>query len=347
MFEEPVVDKHYPGSLPAVRGWFDSDADCLDYLDWLRWPDGFVCPWCAGVSDWSSTPGVHRCGDCGRRVSVTAGTIFHKTRTPLSVWFEAAWLFTASKQGLSALELQRVTGLGSYQTAWTMLHRFRVAMTSTGRAKLTGRVEVDESFIGAADQPGAFGRSGIGKVLIAAAVERPTSRSYGRIRLQVVENASIASLQPFLADTVEPGATVLTDGLPTYRPITAALGMGHEPVSVAASGKHAHEMLPGVHLVFSLLKRVLDTTYQGAVAEEHLQAYLDEYVFRFNRRMAKQRGLLFLRLLEHAVAAGPVTYRDLAVSDSTGLAPVLPLKGPRRRPASLAQDPARRPWRAA
>lgn len=347
MLVRPVAGKHYPGSLPEVRAWFSTDADCRDFLEWLRWPDGFVCPWCAGVADWVSSPGAHRCGDCGRHVSVTAGTIFHKTRTPLSTWFEAAWLFTASKRGLSALEMQRVIGLGSYRTAWMMLHRFRAAMTSTGRERLTGRVEVDETFIGGADQPGGFGRSGIGKVLVAAAVERPSPRTLGRIRLRVIDDASLASIRTFLADTIAPDATVISDGFISYPPATAGLGLAHEPLNVSASGQRAHELLPGVHRVFSLAKRVLEGTYHGAVAEEHLQAYLDEFAFRFNRRTAKQRGLLFLRLLEHAVTAGPVTYRDVAVSDSNRASQVAPLTGPKRHPPSLDVDPARRPWRAA
>src|SRR5712691_10070252 len=139
---------HYPGSLADLRGWFPDDAACLDYLDWLRWPDGFVCPHCSSAVAWQLRDGRYSCGGCKRRVSVTAGTIFHGTRTPLTVWFEAAWLMMASKAGTSALNLQRVLGLGSYQTAWTMLHRYRDVMVVPGRDKLSGDIEVDETFIG-------------------------------------------------------------------------------------------------------------------------------------------------------------------------------------------------------
>ena len=134
VMDAPVEGRHYPGSLPELRTWLRSDDDCADYLDWywLRWPEGFVCPWCAGVGDWSASAGIHRCSDCGHRTSVTSGTVFHRTRTPLTVWFEAAWLMMASKQGFSAQNLQRVTDIGSYQTAWTMLHKFRTVMTSSG-----------------------------------------------------------------------------------------------------------------------------------------------------------------------------------------------------------------------
>ncbi len=336
----------YPGSLPEVRAWFGSEADCVDYLDWLRWPDGWSCPWCGSTLEQAARPGQHRCARCRRRSSVTAGTIFHKTRTPLTVWFEAAWLFSASKQGLSATELQAVAGLGGYQTAWAMLHRFRIAMSSTGRERLAGRVEVDETFIGGADQPGGFGRSGIGKVMVAAAVERRGPHALGRVRLQVVENGTLDSLRPFLADTITPGSTVISDAFPTYVPATGSLGLAHERINIAASGRPADELLPGVHRVFSLLKRVLASTYQGAVSPEHLQAYLDEFAFRFNRRTSTQRGLLFLRLLEHAVAARPTTYRDLVINPAPN-GRTNPRVGTRRQPRSLAGPDAHRPWRAA
>lgn len=346
MLERPRSGVSYPGSLPEVRRWFASEADCVDYLDWLRWPEGWSCPSCGSTLEQAAPPGVHRCARCRRRSTVTAGTIFQKTRTPLTVWFEAAWLFTASKQGVSATELQAVTGLGGYQTAWAMLHRFRIAMSSTGRDRLTGRIEVDETYIGGADQPGGFGRSGIGKVLVGAAVERRGPHALGRVRLQVLENGTLDSIRPFLADAVAPGATVISDAFPTYRPATAGLDLRHEPINIAASTRPADELLPGVHRVFSLLKRVLGSTYQGAVSPEHLPAYLDEFAFRFNRRTASRRGLLFLRLLEHAVTAPPTTYRDLVVTPApTGRSN--PRVGPRALPRSLTGPDAQRPWRAA
>jgi len=180
VIEAPVVGRDYPGSLPELRRWFVSDADCADYLDWLRWPEGFCCPWCAGVGDWSSRPGVHRCSDCGRRVSVTAGTIFHSTKTPLTVWFEAAWLMMTSKQGMSAQGLARVGGLGSYQTAWALLHKFRTVMTPDGRRPLSGRVEVDETFVGGRDKPGLVGRGASGKILVVGAIEQGLGGRFGR-----------------------------------------------------------------------------------------------------------------------------------------------------------------------
>lgn len=344
MIDGPVQGIHFPGSLPELRRWFPSDAACLDYLDWLRWPDGFVCPWCAGVADWSIRADRHRCGDCGRHVSVTAGTIFHGTRTPLTVWFEAAWLLMGSKQGLSALELQRITGLGSYQTAWAMLHKFRTAMTSEGRDRLTGRVEVDEGFYGGFT-PGARGREAGAKALVAAAVER-RGQGFGRARMQVIASASSDDLGTFLTATVEPGATVVTDGWRSYPTATRTAKVTHEPHIVSGSGEQAHVILPGVHRVFSLSKRVIEGTHQGGVQDAHLQAYLDEYVFRFNRRTARTRGLLFFRLLEHAATTTPTPYNSLIAERHPDPRPH-PIAHLRRSPESLAGTPLDRPWRRA
>lgn len=201
MMSSPVVGCDYPGSLPQLRRWFTSDEDCADYLDWLRWPEGFCCPWCAGVGDWSTSPGLYRCSDCGRRTSVTAGTIFHGTRTPLTVWFEAAWLMMTSKQGMSAQGLSRVAGLGSYQTAWTMLHKFRTVMGTDGCRLLSGGVEVDEMFIGGVRR-GVGGRGAAGKILVAGAIEHGPGTGFGRARLQVIPDASAASLGAFLRTNV-------------------------------------------------------------------------------------------------------------------------------------------------
>lgn len=346
MLGTPVEGRDYPGSLPELRTWFLSDDDCVDFLDWLRWPEGFVCPWCAGVGDWSTSPGTHRCSDCGRRVSVTAGTVFHRTRTPLTVWFEAAWLMMASKQGLSAQNLQRVTDLGSYQTAWTMLHKFRTVMSSSGRNQLSGRIEMDETYVGGSGKPGPSGRGAAGKTIVAGAIER-SGRGFGRARLQVIPNASAVSLAGFLRTHVSPGSTVITDGWPPYQRAFNAVGLTQEVRNVSASGQPAHVSLPGVHRLFSLTKRVLEGTYQGSVQPEHLQAYLDEFVFRFNRRASHKRGLLFFRLLEAAVAGSPTPYKDIATIKRRPLVLPIPPSIPRDLPRTLAGPPLDRPWRAA
>lgn len=345
MQNRPVEGVHYPGSLADIRAWFPDDEACLDYLDWLRWREGFVCPHCQDVVGWRLPDGRHSCGGCGRRVSVTAGTIFHRTRTPLTVWFEAAWLLTSQKSGASALGLQRVLSLGSYQTAWTMLHRFRRAMVTPGRNKLSGEVEVDETFVGGKNKPGKRGRGAAGKVIVAVAVERNTGgRGFGRARLEVIPDASGATLRDFISRNIAPGSSVITDALQSYN-IIAEDGFVHEPINVKRSGLKAHEVLPGVHRVASLLKSWLKGTLQGGVSPEHLQAYLEEFTFRFNRRNSRQRGLLFFRLLEQAMETDPVTYKNLVAVPAPKQVK-RPPPGKRSWPGTLAVDPLDRPWRA-
>ncbi len=253
-----------------------------------------------------------RCGSCRRQTTKTAGTIFQGTRTPLTVWFAAAWYLTSQKNGISALGLQRVLGLGSYQTAWAMLHRFRTAMVRPGRELLRGDVEVDETFIGGV-KPGKRGRGAAGKVLVAIAVEQKQPKGHGRARIAVIPNAQAPTLAAFLLENVEPGSVIISDGLKSY-PIAVGTNYTHKAFNVAASGQSAHLPLPGVHRVASLVKRWLLGTHQGAIEADHVQAYLDEFCFRFNRRSSRSRGMLFFRLMQLAAVAPPVTYRQLVVN---------------------------------
>ena len=337
----PVAGVDYPSRLAELRAWFPTDADCLDYLDWLRWPGGFVCPWCGGARGRRGQDGLWRCAGCWRRVSVTAGTIFQDTKTPLTVWFEAAWLMAAPKNGVSAMTLSRVLPVGSYQTAWTMLAKLRSAMSGVGKARLSGTVEVDEWFHGGV---AAGGNAFTGKDLVAAAVEHGVrGRGYGRVRFGVLANRSAWELRKFVRATVEPGSLVITDGLNAYG--AALAGYRHEARNESAPGAGpAHELLPGVHRVFSLAERWLLGTHQGGVQTEHLQEYLDEFAFRWNRRRAGSRGLVFYRLLQHAVAAPPATYQELVrVGDAKPSQP----QPPRAHglPGTLEAQAARRPWR--
>lgn len=336
--------RDYPPSYAELRAWFPDDAACRDYLEWLRWPAGFICPRCQGTRAWRLGDGRFWCEPCRRRVSVTAGTIFQDTRTPMTVWFAAAWYVTSAKNGVSAKTLHRLLGFGSYQTAWALLHRFRTAMVRPGRDRLAGTVEVDETFIGGT-KPGKRGRGAASKALVAVAVEVHSPKGFGRCRLQVIPNAEAPTLRSFLAECVEPGSVVVTDGFVSYPPATAGNYI-HKPFSVAGSGVHAHVPLPGVHRVASLVKRWLLGTHQGAVEKDHLQAYLDEFAFRFNRRRAEFRGLLFRRLLEQAVSVGPATYRSLVANPSAkATKPRPPPAGHRAAPASLAATAPSRPWR--
>lgn len=254
------------------------------------------------------------CPSCQHQSSVTAGTIFDKTRTPLRVWLAAAWYLTNQKQGVSALGLQRVLGLGSYQTAWTMLHRLRHAMVRPGREQLKGFVEVDETYLAITDRQApisAKGRkSNTSKVLVVMAVEMLEPKGFGRIRLRRIADGSAPCVIPFVQEVIEPGAQVRTDGSAAYRSLTD-LGFIHQRTVMLGSDVPAHVSMAGVHRVAALVQRWILGTHHGSVQPEHLDAYLDEFVFRFNRRMSNSRGMLFYRLLQQAVLTAPLTYRDV------------------------------------
>jgi len=296
---------------------FSTEEQCREYLFHMRWPKGFECPACK-ESEYRITRDVlYGCKTCNRQTSVLAGTIFQDTRTPLKTWFTAIWWLTTQKYGASAEGLQQVLGLGSYQTAWTWLHKIRKAMVRADRSKLSGIVEVDEAYVGGEEHGASTGRGTGNKVLVAVAVElEETGRAGktglkkpGRVRLAVVPDASKASLQPFVSANIEGGSEVITDGWASYASLSK-IGYRHT-VYVKRKAKSGEETLPHVHLVISLLKRWLLGTHQGAVSGKHMQAYLEEYTFRFNRRNAAKRGLLFYRLLEGAVICDPLTYDDL------------------------------------
>jgi hypothetical protein len=254
------------------------------------------------------------CKDCRHQSTVTAGTIFDKTRTPLRVWLAAAWYLTNQKQGVSALGLQRVLGLGSYQTAWAMLHRFRRAMVRPDRHRLKGLVEVDEAYLAITDRQhpiSAVGRkNNTSKVLIVLAVEVLEPKGFGRIRLRRIRNDSAECVVPFVQTSVEPGSIVRTDGSAAYRSLRE-LDYDHERTVMLGSDTPAHVSMAGVHRVASLLKRWILGTHHGSLQPEYLDAYLDEFVFRFNRRTSASRGMLFYRLLQQAVVTDPVTYADI------------------------------------
>jgi transposase-like protein len=232
-----------------------------------------------------------------------------KTRTPLTTWFEAAWHLTTAKNGLSAKTLERTLGT-SYRAAWVMLQRYRVSMVRSERERLSGTVEVDETLVGGVEQGGKRGR-GTSKSIVVIAVEIKESKEFGRIRMRHVSDASSANLQPFICDVVAQGATVRTDGWTGYNGLPKH-GYLHERTTVlSSSGDPAHVAMPGVHRVVSLLKRWLMGTHQGSVVPAHLQSYLEEFTFRFNRRTSNSRGLVFRRLIEQAVITGPVTEADV------------------------------------
>ena len=344
----PRAGTHYPRSLGEFRAWFGTDADCLDYLEWLRWPDGFTCPTCQHAGGWRLRDGRFECHDCGARTSVTAGTIFDRTRTPLTVWFTACWLFASGKDGISAQSLHRTLEFGSYQTAWTMLHRFRSVLERPGRERLSGTVEVDETFIGGKEPGLKGGRARGKKVLTGIAVEVHEPKGMGRCRIAPLPDASAPSLHAFIVKNVQPGSTVITDGWPSYCGIDK-LDYVHVPRSqraASARGDDPHELLPAVHRVASLVKRWLLGTHQGSFDGAHLPSYFDEFVFRFNRRRSRSRGLVFYRVLQRAVGHEPVRYDDLVQSRMERATPPRPPTS-RGHPPTLEREPANRPWRSA
>jgi transposase-like protein len=248
----------YPRNQAEFDARFGSEAACRAYLIQQRWPNGFRCPRCGHAKGWPVRELLFQCAACGRQSSVTAGTIFQDTRTPVSVWFRAMWCVTSQKTGTSARTLQRVLGLGSYQTAWAWLHKLRRAMVRPGRERLTGRVEVDETYVGALEQ-GVRGRGALKKALIVIAVEEDGHR-VGRIRLRRVRDASADTLQGFIDESIEPGSLVHTDAWLGYERLKPH-GYRHRITFLTDHPVPATDLLPRVHLVASLLKRWLLGTH--------------------------------------------------------------------------------------
>jgi len=313
-----LPDIGYPRSWSELLDRFPDEESCLLYLEQLRWREGFVCGRCGAVGEASRlTRGRLMCRTCRYQCTVTAGTIFDKTRTPLRTWFGAAWYVTNQKHGVSALGLQRVLGLGSYQTAWTMLHRLRRAMVRPDREKLSGLVEVDETYVPMSDRnPTKLGKrkSNTDDTLVAIAIEIREPKGYGRIRLQRIPVATSEYLLPFIQNNIELESEVHTDGSSIYLSLSKQ-GYRHRRDPTTYSETPAHVTMPGAHRIASLLKRWLLGTHQGAIHPLQLDAYLDEFTFRFNRRTSRSRGLLFRRLLEQAVVTPPATYHDIRMAD--------------------------------
>jgi transposase-like protein len=314
-----MLPQDLPGDLPSFLERFGTDEKCRDYLFRARWPGGFRCAGCGHDRAWAHKARlIDECAACGKQHSLLKGTIFEQTKTGLARWFLAIYLVTASKGGISAMELKRQMGFGSYQTAWTWLHKIRKAMVAPGRQPLAARVEADETYVGGA-RPGRGGRGAAGKTRVAGAVEsgrgQARGRRLGRLRLAVVPDVAARSLEGFLAIAVAPPATVATDGWSGYSGLAAA-GYDHQPLNLSATWGDAASRLPAIHLVFGLAKRWLLGTHHGAVSSKHLPAYLDEFVFRFNRRTARRITHRFARLIEHAVQIQPTTYNALVAKSA-------------------------------
>ena len=278
--------EEYPRNLSEFEAWFDTKQACREYLFGVRWPGGFRCPRCGGGHFWPVRSALMQCQECDHQTSVTAGTIFQDTRKPLVDWFRAMYWLASQKNGASALGLQRVLGLGSYKTAWTWLHKFRRAMVRPGRDRLTGRVEVDETYLGGLEE-GVRGRQTERKSLIVIGAQED-GPGIGRIRMKRIPDASGESLMGFVKEAIEPGSTVHTDAWTGYDSLES-MGYPHDITFLKGNKRSPSELMPRVHRIASLLKRWILGTHQAAVSHEHLEYYLDEFTFRFNRRRSEPR----------------------------------------------------------
>ena len=298
-----------PPSLQRFVADFPDDDACAAWLVARRWPDGFVCPACGSLHAWrlEAKDWTWECADCGRQTSATAGTIMHQTHLPLRTWFLAAHLVATHSNGISALQLQAKLEIGSYKAAWLLLHKLRRAMVDPERDPLEGVIEIDETSIAyrTKDDPvaGGAGRSHDGKLLVVGAVECKDGGRPGRIRLSVIPDFSAKTLKGFVSAATADGATVLTDAFSSYQGMT---GRTHLPKTVGVMA--AHVLLPWIHRVFANLKRLALDVYQG-FRRAHLQAYLDEFVYRWNRR--RHYRVAFDMLFGIGVRTKPMTYRDL------------------------------------
>jgi transposase-like protein len=301
-----MIVRDFPTNLPDFLDRFGTEEACTEYLFQQKWPNGFRCNRC-GCQEAHALPSraIYVCYGCRHHHSVTSGTALHGTRKGLKAWFLALYFMVTSKQGLSAKELQRQMGFGSYETAWTWLHKLRRCMVDPERTPLCGLVEVDETWIGS-PQKGVRGRGARGKTVVACAVENNGQR-LGRCRLAVIADCSSPKLHAFLEGKLELESTVHTDGWQGYLGMERS-GFMHMREFVQGSGYEAHEVLPAVHRVFSLLKRWMLGTHQGAISRKHLQRYLSEFEFRFNRRASHAPTHLFQRLMEGAVRHGHCPY---------------------------------------
>jgi transposase-like protein/Zn ribbon nucleic-acid-binding protein len=296
----------YPTSDLELEQAFRTERDCLEYIISVRWPEGPRCPQCRHDKLWRNEDGLTlECAACGHKIRPLVGTIFQDTRLSLRCWFKIMWYIMSQKYGANAIGLSRTLKLAN-STTWNILHKLRRTMVRAEREKLGPVVEVDESYIGGRE-PGKPGRGAEKKALIAVAVELSSDeKQIGRVRLAVIPDAKSNTLVDFINKNVEPGATIITDGLKSYLAVKAE-GFKH----VVKTVKPGQEVLPHAHLMASLLKRWLLGTYQGGSYRRYLEYYLDEYVFRFNRRKSKSRGKLFRRLMEQAVVTPPITRKEM------------------------------------
>lgn len=302
----------FPTTLIEFQDRFPDEASCWRYLKQVRWPAGFRCPHCRGTEhSYLERRQLFQCAACRRQSSVTAGTVLHRTRTPLRKWFVAIFFFARHKQSISALQLQRDLGLVSYGTAWLMLHKLRAALGRRPHQLLRGDVEADETYVGGLASGGKPGRGAPNKTMVLILVERRENRA-GAAVLRVVPDGSWQSLGPALRGAIEgPNTTLWTDAFRGYRPL-ARHGVKHR-ARVQRTPERAPKILPWAHLVASNLKAWLLGTFHG-VSPKHLQRYLDEFTYRFSRRSLADS--LFFYVARRTIEGDPLTYHRLTAESA-------------------------------
>lgn len=309
------LEERYPKDFQEFFTQFKSDKDCWDYLFEIRWANGFVCPKCGVTSKyWITEHLLIHCSICGHQASITGGTIFHGTRKPLLLWFHVMWWVVAQKTGTSANNLMDFMGFGSYETAWSWLQKLRRAMVRPNRDFLSGIVEVDETYIGGREVGGEKrGRGAETKILVVVATEC-IGKQIGRVRFKCIAEASGEELSKFIEETIKEGSEIITDGWRGYNFLNNSTKFKHQVKVISGSGSEAHELLPHVHLVDSLVKRWINGTHQGSISPKYLSFYLDEFAFRFNRKLSTYRGKLFYRLIQQAVDTKPQPIKKMTKS---------------------------------
>ena len=292
----------YPKNQMEFENSFNTDDQCLAYLHLLKYENGFKCSSCPGTEYWQNKRKVLVCKQCAQETTIIAGTIFHGSRVKLHLLFRMLWFILVQKNGVSALSVQHILGFTKYKTVWVWLHKFRRIMIMPNREKLSGIIEIDETFVGGA-RKGKRGRGADGKAIVIIAIELVGSFT-GRVRVEIIENANRKCINDFIKNNIESGSTIITDGWKGYVDVTK-MKYKHkiETKTIAANDEN---LTPNVHRIASLLKRWLLGTHQNFTSSDYLEYYLDEYTFRYNRRKAKSRGLLFYILLKQAVLNKPI-----------------------------------------
>lgn len=298
-----VLWRLFPRTFPEFDAAFQDEARCRQVLIELRWGGVPTCDRCGCRETWALSSGRFECRSCGRQFSVTSGTILHGTRKPLRLWFRAIWEMMSRKNGISARDLQRIMGFGSYETAWTWLHKLRACMSRPGRPPLTGPLQLDDTYVGGLDN--RPGRPDGNKAVVFVAVEPG-----GRARMEHSPNLKGSTIRDFANRNIAPGGHVTTDGYRSYS--AKSLGPRRHHQHVQNKKRHiSTDPLLHAHTVMSLFKRVWMGTYHGAPSRKHLQSYLDEFEFRHNRRRTAGTGRIVARVLQILASSRTRTYADI------------------------------------